>query len=100
MYVVRLVLVHARGETSRPSAHRMLTKDTYALRRQASTTYRTRKSEKVGRSVLNCELFGGWFAFRLVGLRALKLAPSSSFGWAVWAAVADERLYRLYCLGR
>ena len=37
---------------------------------------------------------------RMVGLRVLKLAPYSSFGWAVWAAVADDRLYRLYCLGR
>ena len=32
MYVVRLVPVHARGETSRPSALRMLTKGTYVLR--------------------------------------------------------------------
>ena len=48
MYVVRLVPVHARGETSRPSALRMLTKGTYVLRLQASTTYLPRKSGKVG----------------------------------------------------
>ena len=52
MYVVRLVPVHVRGETSRPSARRMLTKGTYVLRRQASATYHPRESEKVGLSVL------------------------------------------------
>ena len=51
MYVVRLVPVHARGETSRPSARRMLTKGTYVLRLQASATYHPRESEKVGRRV-------------------------------------------------
>ena len=48
MYVVRLVAVHARGDTSRPSARRMLTKGTYVLRLQASTIYLPRKSGKVG----------------------------------------------------
>ena len=48
MYGVRLTAVHARGDTSRPSARRMLTKGTYVLRLQASTTYLPRKSGKMG----------------------------------------------------
>ena len=54
MYVARLVPVHARGESSRPSARRMLTKGTYVLRRQACTTYLPRKSEKVERPGRQC----------------------------------------------
>ena len=56
MHVVRLVPVRARGETSRPSARHILIEGTYVLRQQTSTTYHPRKSEKVGLSVLYCEL--------------------------------------------
>ena len=68
MYVVRLVPVHAWGETSRPSARRMLTKGTLRTTSAVQYPYRPRKSKNVDPN--------GWQGYHLrdVGWGSLSLA--------------------------